>query len=92
MTAAETQARAAWTTAHDEAVDAVRAAQACIQALAVLTEGDADMKLCFAGGALHGTLALLREADQIHRRPRCSCAPCNGIGGGPCKGSVGVAR
>jgi hypothetical protein len=57
-----------WTVAYDVAVDAVRAAQACIQALAVLTEGDADMKLCFAGGSLHGVQALLREADAVHRQ------------------------
>ncbi len=65
MSVAETQA---WAAAYREAEDSVRAAQATIQALATLTEGDADMKLCFAGGSLHGILALLREADQVHRQ------------------------
>lgn len=65
----------AWCKAYDQAVDAVRAAQATVQALATLTEGDADMKLCFAGGALHGTLALLREADLLHKLPDLPAVP-----------------
>ena len=65
MTRTETEL---WETAWLEAEAAVRTAQLAIHHLATLTEGDADMKLCYAASGLHGALALLREADGIHRQ------------------------
>jgi hypothetical protein len=65
-----------WDASLNEAREHIKAAMKAIDELSRLTEdAEADMRLCYAGNGLQGPLALLREADTIHRQLALPLAP-----------------
>lgn len=56
-----------WRERHKRAVKALTSAVEAMDFLSQIATEEADMKICYAANTLHGSAALLREADALQR-------------------------